>query len=177
MLLAAIDQADDLFAGPPSRQPQRQRFLRELADALDQQPTLHLLICVRDEALHRFTDVLGQGESLIEVRALAPAQAHEAVTGPGCFAAEAASELVTALRTSRIVASGRSERRVVADRVEPVLLQAVCARAWELLRGRTDKITARELRRYGDIEGALAAHCGAAIAAPQCAASAPSMSP
>lgn len=163
LMLAAIDQADDLFAGPPSRQPQRQRFLRELADALDYLP-LRLLICVRDQGLARFTDVLGQG-ALIEVKALEPARAHEAVTGPGCFAPEAASELITTLQTSRIVSADRSERQVVADRIEPALLQAACARLWELLRHRTSVITPRELRRYGDIDAALAVHCGTAIAA------------
>jgi hypothetical protein len=163
LMLAAIDQADDLFVGPPSRQPQRQRFLRELADALDYLP-LRLLICVRDQGLARFTDILGQG-ALIEVKALEPARAHEAVTGPGCFAPEAASELITTLRTSRIVSTDRSERQVMADRVEPALLQAACARLWELLRHRTSMITPRELRRYGDIDAALAVHCGTAIAA------------
>jgi len=162
-VLAAIDQADDLFAGPPSRQPQRQRFLRELADALEQS-ALHLLICVRDEALSRFTDVLGQG-ALIEVKALEPDRAHEAVTRPGCFNPEAAGELITAIRTSRIITVDRSERQVVADRVEPALLQAVCIRLWELLRQHTSMITLRELRRYGDIDAALSTYCGAAIAA------------
>lgn len=163
LMLVAIDQADDLFVGPPSRQPQRQRFLRELADALEHLP-LRLLICVRDTGLVRFTDVLGHG-ALIEVGALEPARAHEAVTGPGCFAPEAASELITALRTSRIVSADRSERHAVADRVEPALLQAACARLWELLRHRTSVITPRELRRYGDVDAALAGHCGTVIAA------------
>lgn len=164
-LLAAIDQADDLFAGPSSRQPQRHRFLRELADALEQQPMLRLLICLRDEALYRFTDVLGQPGALIEVGALEPERAHEAVTGPGCFESAAASELIMALRTSVIVAADGHERRVVADLVEPVLLQAVCARLWDVLRRRTEMVTVRQLRRYGDIEDALVRYCGAAITA------------
>jgi len=164
-LLAAIDQADDLFAGPPSRHPQRQRFLRELADALEQHQALRLLICLRDEALHRFTEVLGQPGALIEVQALEPDRAHEAVTGPGCFEHAAASELITALRTSLIVSADGNQRRVVADRVEPVLLQAVCARLWEMMRRRTSVITTRQLRRYGDVEDALARYCGAAITA------------
>jgi hypothetical protein len=71
-LLAAIDQADDLFAGPRSRQPQRMRFLRELADAVEQHPALRVLICLRDETLARFTDVVTHPAALIEVRALDP---------------------------------------------------------------------------------------------------------
>jgi hypothetical protein len=120
------------------------------------------MLFVRDEALPQFTDVLGPG-TLIEVKPLEPHQAHEAVTGPGYFNPEAAIELITAIRTSHIVAVDRSERQVVADRVEPALLQAVCARLWQLLRQRSSMITPRELRRHGDIDAALSAYCGTAI--------------
>lgn len=163
-LLAAIDQADDIFAGPMPRQAQRQRFLGELAAAL-QQPSLHLLVCVRDEALPWFIEALGQGPH-VQLSALNPEQARMAVIMPGGFDARAADELIEAIRTSRIVDSRGSERHVVADLVEPALLQAVCAWLWELLPERTRVITRRELRRRrGDIERALSAHCAAAIAA------------
>lgn len=160
-VLAAIDQADDLFAGPPDRQLQRQRFLRELADAL-RHSALHLLICVRDEALPWYTDALGPGEHY-RLRALDPDQARQAVEGPGFFDARAARELVTAVRTSRIVAAGATDRVLVAERVEPALLQVACARVWELLRGRSRTISPRELRRHGDVDAVLAEHCGAII--------------
>jgi hypothetical protein len=163
-LLAAIDQADDLFAGPSSRGPQQQRFLRELADAL-RQPALHLLISVRDEALPRFADELGEGAH-IQLRALEPEQARMAVTRPGGFDERAADDLIEAIRTSQIINNYENERQIVAGRVEPALLQIVCAWLWELLPGRTRMITRRELRRSrAHIDRALATHCAAAISA------------
>jgi len=163
VILAAIDQADDLFTGPRSRQPQRQRFMQELAAAMEH-PALHLLISVRDETLFRFTEALGTGAH-VRLEALKPDLARQAVEGPGCFDQRAARDLVMAIRTSHIVGPGGIERHVVADDVEPALLQAACARLWELLYARTRKITPRELRLRGDVNAVLSAYCGAAIAA------------
>jgi predicted Zn-dependent protease len=91
------------------------------------------------------------------------------VSGPAAgagrpFAEGAADKLVTELQTSRIVGDGGAERYVTDDHVEPVLLQAVCARLWERLPAGATTITGRDVRRYGDAETALAAHCGAVIA-------------
>lgn len=161
-ILAAIDQADDLFAGPESRRVQRQRFLRELADAL-QHPALHLLICVRDEAVPLFADELGEGVQL-QLTALEPEQAQMAVVGPGGFDQRAAEDLVEAIRTIHTYDGGGRQRHVAADLVEPALLEIACSWLWELLPGRTTMITRRELRRRrGQVDYALSAHCAAAI--------------
>ena len=164
LILAAIDQADDLFVGPPSRQRQREHFLRELADAL-RHPSLRLFICVREEGLPHYTKILGEGVQ-VRLGGLEPDRAREAVERPGLFDPEAARELVEALRTSHLVdrLSG-SRRRVVADQVEPALLQAACARLWDLLRVHRTMITPEDLRQHGDVDTVLSAHCGAAIAA------------
>jgi hypothetical protein len=161
-VLAAIDGADDLTAGPQSRRAQRHRFLRELADALEH-PALHLLICVRDEALPRFADELGEGAHL-RLAALEPEQARMAVAGPGGFDQRAAEDLVEAIRTIHFSDGNGSERHLVADLVEPALLQIACSSLWELLPSRTTMITRRELRRRrGQVDHALSAHCAAAI--------------
>jgi tetratricopeptide (TPR) repeat protein len=163
LLLAAIDQADDLFAGPQSRQQQRWRFLRELQDAL-QEPSLRLLISVRDEALPQFTEAIGRGAQF-RLNALEPEQACRAVEGPGLFEPTAARDLVEAVRTSRMVTAEGSRRRVVADRIEPALLQVACAGLWESLRPRSGAIRQRDLRRRGDVDAALSIYCGETIAA------------
>jgi hypothetical protein len=161
LLLAAIDQADDLFAGPQSRQQQRQRFLREIQDAL-QEPSLRLLISVRDEALPQFTETLGPGAQF-RLNALEPEQACQAVEGPGLFESTAARDLVEAVQTS-IVTAGGSRRHSIADRIEPALLQVVCARLWESLRVRTDA-TEWPVHQRGDVDEALSAYCAETIAA------------
>ena len=48
---------------------------------------------------------------------------------------------------------------------QPALLQVVCARLWRLLPQGADPITIQEARDYGNVDVALAAHCGQVIAA------------
>lgn len=165
-ILAAIDHADDLFAGSPERQPFRRRFLEELAAALQDQPMLRLLVVVRSDCLPRFAEALGEGVRFF-LDPLKPAEALEAVSRPGYFAPDAASELVGLLRTARIVTGPGRERLVISDEVEPALLQVVCARLWESLRDHADHATLRELKRHRDVtvDAALAGYCSAAIAA------------
>jgi hypothetical protein len=163
-ILAAIDQADDLLAGSASRQRYRRRFLGELADALAEQPTLHLLVSVREDALTHFTEILGQGTKC-DLSPLGIGEAREAVAGPGYFAADAADDIVDSVRTSRIVSAAGQERLVMTDRVEPALLHIACARLWESLGVRAGVVRRRELRRHGDVDGELAGYCSGAIAA------------
>jgi tetratricopeptide (TPR) repeat protein len=165
-ILAAIDQADDLFAGTESRQHLRRRFLHDLAAALRQQPTLHLLVSVRSDILPRITEITGDGAQF-HLDTLIVEGAREAVTGPGLFAPTTAEALIRAIRTARIITDGE-ERLVIADQVEPALLQIACARLWESLRVNSDgTLPERELRRHAqaNVDAALAGYCSEAIAA------------
>jgi tetratricopeptide (TPR) repeat protein len=167
-VLAAIDQAEELFACPGPRPAHSARFLGELAAALRDCPGFHLLLSVRAEALDLLTDALGSGAS----RAVTPLsfdRALEAVTGPvdgtgRAFAARAAERLVTNLLAAPVATAGGHVRPVIFD-VQPALLQVVCARLWESLPPGTDKITDRDVRRYGDADTELARHCGRVVAA------------
>ncbi len=169
VILAAIDQAEELLADSGARWRYRRQFLAELAVALQQEPRLHLLLSVREEAIGPLADALGHGARQL-IMPLTPQQAFEAVTGPVAgtgrsYAAEVAERLVTDLRTSRVVPAGGVEQHVLDDRIEPALLQVVCARLWDSLTPDVDVITVRELCRYGEADAALAAHCGRVIAA------------
>lgn len=165
-ILAAIDQADDLFAGPAPSLGNIRLFLNELAIALDEQPTLHVLIVTREDALPRLTAVLGAGFQF-QLGPLGVNEAREAAEGAHFFEPEAASELVQRIRTSRIVPRNGPDRVVVSEHVEPALLQVACARLWDLLRPGlgSGTITMRELRSRGDVDAALADYCSEAIAA------------
>jgi tetratricopeptide (TPR) repeat protein len=168
-VLAVIDQAEELLADHGPHQVHRRRFFSELAEAWQEEPQLHLLLSVRDDALDHFSDALGTG-ARFELAPLKADSALEAVTGPvegtgRSFAAGAAEELVADLLTSRIMAADGRERSVRLDYVEPSLLQVVCACLWESLPSDLSTITNRDLRRFGDSDTALAAHCGRVIAA------------
>jgi tetratricopeptide (TPR) repeat protein len=169
VILAAIDQVEDLLADAGPRRELRRQFLDELADAVRTEPRLHLLLVVREEAAELVGDVLGPGARYL-VTPLTGAGAIEAVTGPvvgtgRSFADGAAEKLVTGLRASRIAGVDGGERTVVSDHVDPSLLQVVCARLWRLLPSDQEVITGDDVRWYGDADTALAEHCGQVVAA------------
>jgi tetratricopeptide (TPR) repeat protein len=166
-VLAAIDQADELLADTGPRQAHRHRFLDELKEAV-RTTGLHLLVVARAEAADVMAEILGHGVR----RDLAPLSwpgALDAVSGPIAGTGrsiddEAAGALVTSVQTSRIVSADGSERYVSDKCVELALLQVVCAHLWDALPPDLDRITTREVRRYGDADTALAAWCGMVIA-------------
>jgi tetratricopeptide (TPR) repeat protein len=166
LLLAAIDQADDLFAGPANRNPLRRRFLSELAAAVEELPQLRLLISVRPACLPDFISALGD-RVRFQLDPMTPEKALAAAGGPGYFTRDAADALVEGVRSSRIVSAPGKEQLLLSDMVEPALLQVVCATLWQSLHEGADVATLAELERFGDapVDTALSGYCGAAIAA------------
>jgi tetratricopeptide (TPR) repeat protein len=165
--LAVIDQAEEMSADSGSRRVYGRRFLGELTEAL-QEERLHLLLMVRESVLDTLSGAL-RGVPF-RVLPLSPERAAEAVTGPvedtgRSFAPGAAEELVEELVTCRIQTAGGGERSIRLDHVEPALLQVACAHLWDSLPADMGIISARDVRRYGDADTALAAHCGRTIAA------------
>jgi len=168
IIFAAIDPADELLAESGPRRAYRRRFLEELADALGHEPRLHLLIIGRHEAIDMVADTLGNG-ARHEVTALTLPTAVEAVSKPlvstsKTFVNGAADAFVTDLGTTRVVASEGTERYLTHDHVEPALLQVACARLWDAIPASVHSISIRDIRRYGDIDDALTAHCAMVIA-------------
>ena len=167
-LYAAIDQLDDLPADSNPRQGYRDKFLAELADAVQAEPSLHLLLLTREDAADAIAARLARA-ARFDLGTLTRLGAIEAVAGPAVgagrpFADGAAEKLVADLQTSRIVVVDGAERRVQSDRVEPSLLQAVCAKLWKSVPVDTERITIRDVRLFGDVDKLLAAHCGRVIA-------------
>lgn len=163
LIMAAIDQADDLFAGPESREEDRLYFLHQLGQAL-RQPNLRLLVSIREDALPEVTRAIGNGIQF-RLSPLGIEAAHEAAEGPGQFDSRAARELVSRIRTSRIRGTGGDERLSVSDEVEPALLQIACAWLRDSVPADADRITMREMRRHGDVDAALSSYCGLVIGA------------
>jgi tetratricopeptide (TPR) repeat protein len=162
LIMAAIDQADDLFAGPESREEHRRYFFYQLVQAL-REPNLHLLVSIREDSLPWITREIGDGPQF-QLSPLGFEAACQAAEGPGQFDAKAAAELVSRVRTSHIVDAGGHTSLVVSDDVEPALLQIACARLADSLSANSGPITMREMRRYGNVDAALSSYCGAVIA-------------
>ncbi len=167
-LFAAIDQVDDMLADSGPRRAHRQKFFSELADAMQAEQRLHLLLLAREEAAALISEMLGTA-ARYNFAALTREGAIEAVTGPVAgtgrsFANGAAEKLVTELQTRRITGVNGAERYITGDHVEPSLLQVVCTRLWDSLPPDTEHITTHDVRVFGDADKALAAYCSRVIA-------------
>jgi tetratricopeptide (TPR) repeat protein len=168
LLYAAIDQVDELTAESGPRRDYRDKFLAELADAVDAEPRLHLLLLARSHGADLISAAMGRA-ARFELAALTRLGAIDAVAEPAAgagrpFANGAAEKLIADLQTSRIAVGNGAERHVHRDQVEPALLQAVCARLWGSLPADTEHVTTRDVRLFGDADKALAAYCGEIIA-------------
>jgi tetratricopeptide (TPR) repeat protein len=167
-VFAAIDPVDELARVTGPRRLHRHQFLAELRDALDAEPRLHLVLVGREEGSAVVANMLGSGLGY-ELAPLTWPSALEAMTGPllgtpRSFSEEAADSLLADLQTSRVTGEGGHERRVSDERAEPVLLQVACASLWDALPAGGGQITDRETQAYGDVDTALAEHCGRVIA-------------
>src|SRR3569833_3212571 len=125
-VLAAIDQAD-LFFGADEREGDLRRFADELVDAATARPDLRLLIAVRTENLDDLQTLLVRSGmparqlSRFPLRALSPATAYEAVSGP-----LADTDHPLAASAERLV----KELGGAESAIDPALLQIVCSRLW-----------------------------------------------
>jgi tetratricopeptide (TPR) repeat protein len=173
-VFAAIDQAEELFTDSAHHR-HRKPFIDELVEALDEHPDLHLLLSTRESSridLSPYEHDLGlaSSQAWFCLLPLTPEAALEAARGPlegtdRSFAPGAAEGLVDDLRTSEIVSAAGQWSSVIAEDVEPALLQIVCSHLWEALPDDVNVITSYELRTHADIGRTLAAFCGRALTA------------
>jgi len=168
-VFAAIDQAEKLVQGASQPDPYLRAFLEELAEALDDQPRLRLLVSIRENALadlRRYQRDLGHLE-VYRVGPLTRTAAVSAVRKPAEQAGYKLSPGVAEELVSNIFgAPPESQGDTGADRpgdVEPALLQAVCAGLWSALPSPERHIDFALLRRYGNGPRRLADFCTRAV--------------
>jgi Flp pilus assembly protein TadD len=162
-VFAAIDQLEELPLKVGPRWALAQRFMHELADAIRPGSRLHLLLVVREDAAGILAEPIAGGPCH-RIGTLTPERAVEAIIRPAAvegrrFTEDAVERLVADLRTSG------TDQFVVADEVEPSLLQAVVTRLWRALPTDLEVITKSVVRTYGDVDDALRDHCGQILAA------------
>ncbi|GLW10185.1 hypothetical protein Misp01_53140 [Microtetraspora sp. NBRC 13810] len=156
LTLAAIDQAEELYGGPPEHAGHREAFLAELAEALSELDHLHVLLAVRDEYLPELMSGQARPALPFPLGPLTRDGALEAVARPiegtgRWFADRVAENIVDDLSAG-------------TGFVEPTLLQVVCSRLWNALPDDVETITADDLARYASVDRSLAAFCGSAVA-------------
>ncbi|MBB4916687.1 tetratricopeptide repeat protein [Streptosporangium saharense] len=164
LTLAAIDQAEELFGGFPHRGPYREWFIGQLAQALDDDPNLRLLISIREDYLAAILphepELAGLGRGRFPLGALDTAAAVRATEGPlegtgRSFAPGAARFLVDDLRVIRVGRVLGEEIVADAKKVEPVQLQVVCSALWHSLPDDVRVISLDHVRRFADADRSL----------------------
>ncbi|MGW2200364.1 nSTAND1 domain-containing NTPase, partial [Streptosporangium sp. NPDC001682] len=130
--LVAVDQAEELFGGPPDREEERHALLRQLARAVEEHDGLHLLLSLREEYLASvlpYERPLGRGSrARFQLLPLSRAAALDSTTRPlehtgRSFAPGAAERLVDDLRTVPFLNDEGQTTTVTLSTVEPVQLQ------------------------------------------------------
>ncbi|MER6947190.1 hypothetical protein ABT294_24455 [Nonomuraea sp. NPDC000554] len=171
-VLAAIDQAEEMFQTVPAREKERRAFLDQLATAVRQNTGLHLLLSMREEYLFMilpYERPFGQGaRTRFHLQPLSRDAALEAVTEPlehtdRTISHEAAELIVDGLRSVVVSDEAGVSSKIELDTVEPVQLQVVCSALWESLPPEVHEITVDHARQYSDIEEALSGFCRRAI--------------
>jgi len=165
--IAIWDQFEEFFTFHQDRWGDREKFFKQLNQALDADPLLRVVFLMREDyiaELDPYVSILPEKlKTRFRLERLRHAAALSAVKEPLRhtelrFAEGVAEQLVTNLMEIPSKASAHGVR-AVAEFVEPVQLQVVCQNLWGKLRGRAGGadgvITADDLREFGDVNKAL----------------------
>ncbi|MEV1240969.1 tetratricopeptide repeat protein [Nonomuraea sp. NPDC049750] len=163
-ILVAIDQAEELFFDFSHRQSFRDPFIAQLAEALDDNEDLRLLLSIREDYLARLMahgDPLRSGGPSASV-VLNPFREEEALAAireplagtERSYAPQAAETLVRELRTVRLQGTG-SPASYLVEHVEPVQLQIVCSALWNSCPLDLTVITPEYVERHADVDRSL----------------------
>jgi len=142
-----LDQLEDLFSAYPAQWEQRETFLRELGECLQDrsdrgdrgdrnigpsEPLLRLLLAIRDDRLadlERHAGLFPDGlRARLALDGLRVPAAMEAITGPAAnlYSGADAEQLARNLAQRRVRLANGKLALVPADRVEPMQLQLAC---------------------------------------------------
>jgi WD40 repeat protein len=157
-----FDQFEEILTTHPDRWPQRKDFFLQLRQALLDDPTLSVVLSLREDHLAGFDTYApllpGQLRTRFRMETLRRDKAVAAARKPALaagrpFDPEVAERLVEDL--SRVRMAGHEEP-VPGELVEPVQLQVVCYQLWENLKDKPGKtITEDDRRKFGDPDQAL----------------------
>ncbi len=176
-LIAIFDQFEEFFTTNQHRWQERRPFFDQLAQALQDLPTMKVVFVMREEyiaQLEPFAELLPEKlRPSMHLERLRGNSARNAVVKPFqnrslSFDVNAADELMKELSEIR-VAEGDKFRETHGEFVEPVQLQVVCQSLWENLPAEWKigsnassnaprLITAEYIERFGDVNTALATY-------------------
>src|SRR6266446_1933490 len=159
-----LDQFEELFTFARERWQERAALIRQLAEALEHDPLLRIVLVMRREFVARletFAPLLPQAlRTRFPLDELGPKAAQEAIEGPLArtdrkIEPEASQRLVEELRTVTVRGAGGEDVETIDPSIEPVGLQVACAKLCDDLPPDVHTITAAHIETYGDVDKAL----------------------
>jgi hypothetical protein len=162
--IIVLDQFEELFTTYPERWKDRERFIEQLAEALEGDRTLRVMLALREEyvgRLKRFAELFPSGlRQWFHLERLREGPALAAVEGPAKAAGRpyqpgVAETIVQRLLPIRVRSEDGTVTEISGEFVEPVHLQIVCRRIWDNLAAATQEITAAHVEAHGDVVVAL----------------------
>jgi WD40 repeat protein len=158
-----LDQFEELFTTHAERYPERADFFAQLQQSLLDYPQLSLLLSMRDDCIAQLDPYVALLPDRLRTRfrleLLGEEAARQAIQKPAlpevAFTASATETLVNNLRRMRFqLREGTIEERL-GPYVEPVQLQVVCRRLWEILPDDATKVEKADIEAVGDVDRAL----------------------
>jgi hypothetical protein len=168
-----VDQLEELFFLYPQRWHQREGFFVQLAEALELDPFLRVVLSLREDyvaQLDRYASLFPGGlRARVRVEPLRRAEALRAVSRPlalsrRSFAPGVAERFVDDLLTVRVDTGSGELIEVPGEFVEPVVLQVACHSLWQKLPTDVAVISEAHLTHFGEAQTALARMYEEAIA-------------
>ncbi|MFN2221305.1 MAG: FHA domain-containing protein [Candidatus Promineifilaceae bacterium] len=166
--LLIFDQFEELFTYHPEQWLKREDFFRQVNQALEEYPELHVVFTMREDFIAELTPYANLLPDRLRVRfrleRLKRDAALQAIVAPAkragrTFAEGVAEELVDNLRRGQPKQdrAGREldEEVSLGAYVEPVHLQIVCRQLWENLPTKRRVIEAADVQAFGDVDQAL----------------------
>lgn len=167
-----FDQFEELFSLFPERWPDRADFLADVADALEHDPLLRVVLALREDYLAQLDAhaalLPGRLRTRLRIERLGPDAAEAAITAPlrttsRTFAPGVARKLVSDLRRIRVDTALGGQAEVEGEFVEPVHLQVVCQSLWAELPPGVATITEIHLRTFGNLDEVLSRFYDSAV--------------
>jgi hypothetical protein len=160
--VVVFDQFEEIFTIHPEYWEHRELFFNQLAETLDQDRYLRVVLSLREDYVAQLEPLLPLLPSHVRFRLerLDRDGAVEAVVGPVAkagrtFRPGVAEALVQDLQTLRVDVGGDNPTEAAGEFVEPVQLQVVCHNLWSELPADTDEITRQHVHAFGDVDEVL----------------------
>ena len=161
-----IDQFEELFTTYPERWQDRNDFFHQIAEALESDPWLRVVLILREDYLARLLSYAnlmpGELRTQFSLERLTRSQAEIAIVKPlehtrgnRHFSQQGLNKFLDNLMAIREKWNGEEQIIGFEEYVEPVILQVVCENLWESLPEQVVEISEFEVEDHARVLNAL----------------------